>query len=185
MFPFELPQGSEVPMATELDRTPRDVARGAAQPADADLHLHRIQLRPAAVPAAQPRCRHGCARKASTSRRSRSSRWCSFPYTWKFLWSPLLDRYALPWLGRRRGWMFAMHVALIASIAALGFLAPQDRDLDDRVSRGGRRVLLREPRHRDGRVPPRDPAGRRARASAIRSTSTRTGSRASFPVRWR
>ena len=48
-----------------------------------------------------------------------------FPYTWKFLWSPLLDRYALPWLGRRRGWMFAMHVALIASIAAMGFLAPQ------------------------------------------------------------
>ena len=48
-----------------------------------------------------------------------------FPYTWKFLWSPLLDRYALPWLGRRRGWMFAMHVALIASIAGLGFLAPQ------------------------------------------------------------
>ena len=24
-------------------------------------------------------------------------------YIWKFLWSPLLDRYALPWLGRRRG----------------------------------------------------------------------------------
>ena len=23
-----------------------------------------------------------------------------FPYTWKFLWSPLMDRYALPWLGR-------------------------------------------------------------------------------------
>src|SRR5678815_2647241 len=48
-----------------------------------------------------------------------------FPYTWKFLWSPLLDRYALPWLGRRRGWMLAMHLALIASIASLGFLAPQ------------------------------------------------------------
>jgi PAT family beta-lactamase induction signal transducer AmpG len=48
-----------------------------------------------------------------------------FPYTWKFLWSPLLDRYALPWLGRRRGWMFAMHVALIASVAGLGFLEPQ------------------------------------------------------------
>jgi PAT family beta-lactamase induction signal transducer AmpG len=48
-----------------------------------------------------------------------------FPYTWKFLWSPLLDRYALPWLGRRRGWMLAMHVSLIASIAGLGFLAPQ------------------------------------------------------------
>ncbi len=50
-----------------------------------------------------------------------------FPYTWKFLWSPLLDRYALPWLGRRRGWMLAMHVALIASIATLGFLQPKDQ----------------------------------------------------------
>src|SRR5258705_12551030 len=27
------------------------------------------------------------------------------PYTWKFLWSPLMDRCALPVLGRRRGWM--------------------------------------------------------------------------------
>ena len=48
-----------------------------------------------------------------------------FPYTWKFLWSPLLDRYAVPLLGRRKGWMFAMHLALIASIASMGFLAPQ------------------------------------------------------------
>jgi PAT family beta-lactamase induction signal transducer AmpG len=47
------------------------------------------------------------------------------PYTWKFLWSPLLDRFAIPWLGRRRGWMFAMHVALLLSIPALGFLRPQ------------------------------------------------------------
>ncbi|MDH3902380.1 MAG: MFS transporter, partial [Xanthomonadales bacterium] len=28
----------------------------------------------------------------------------SLPYTWKFLWSPLMDRYKLPFLGRRRGW---------------------------------------------------------------------------------
>ena len=47
------------------------------------------------------------------------------PYTWKFIWSPLLDRYSIPWLGRRRGWMFAMHLALIASIAALGQLEPK------------------------------------------------------------
>ena len=47
------------------------------------------------------------------------------PYTWKFLWSPLLDRFAVPWLGRRRGWMFAMHVALLVSIPALGLLRPQ------------------------------------------------------------
>jgi PAT family beta-lactamase induction signal transducer AmpG len=49
-----------------------------------------------------------------------------FPYIWKFLWSPLLDRYSLP-LGRRRGWMFAMHVALIVSIAALGWLDPKSQ----------------------------------------------------------
>jgi PAT family beta-lactamase induction signal transducer AmpG len=48
-----------------------------------------------------------------------------FPYTWKFLWSPFLDRYALPWLGRRRGWMAAMQILLLAIIAALGLLSPQ------------------------------------------------------------
>jgi MFS transporter, PAT family, beta-lactamase induction signal transducer AmpG len=51
-----------------------------------------------------------------------------FPYTWKFLWSPLLDRYGLPWLGRRRGWMLATQAALLAAIAWLGHLPPQ-RDL--------------------------------------------------------
>src|SRR5204862_4552091 len=29
------------------------------------------------------------------------------PYTWKFVWAPLLDRYTPPWLGRRRGWSLA------------------------------------------------------------------------------
>jgi PAT family beta-lactamase induction signal transducer AmpG len=47
------------------------------------------------------------------------------PYTWKFLWSPFLDRYALPWLGRRRGWMFVTQAGLLALIAALGLFAPQ------------------------------------------------------------
>lgn len=47
-----------------------------------------------------------------------------FPYTWKFLWSPLLDRYALPWLGRRRGWMLVTQVLLLAAIAWLGRLSP-------------------------------------------------------------
>jgi PAT family beta-lactamase induction signal transducer AmpG len=46
------------------------------------------------------------------------------PYTWKFLWSPLVDRYALPLLGRRRGWMLVTQLALIAAIAALGVLRP-------------------------------------------------------------
>lgn len=47
------------------------------------------------------------------------------PYTWKFLWSPLLDRYALPWLGRRRGWMAATQIGLLTLIAALGLHSPQ------------------------------------------------------------
>ena len=49
-----------------------------------------------------------------------------FPYTWKFLWSPLVDRYALPWLGRRRSWMAATHLALVATIVWLGSLSPRD-----------------------------------------------------------
>lgn len=48
-----------------------------------------------------------------------------FPYTWKFLWAPLLDRYTLPLLGRRRGWMFLTQLILIAAIAWLGSIAPQ------------------------------------------------------------
>lgn len=47
------------------------------------------------------------------------------PYIWKFLWSPLLDRYALPWLGRRRGWMAVTQIALLVLIAALGVFSPQ------------------------------------------------------------
>ena len=48
-----------------------------------------------------------------------------FPYNWKFLWAPLVDRYALPVLGRRRGWMLLTQVGLLVTIAALGGLSPQ------------------------------------------------------------
>ncbi len=47
-----------------------------------------------------------------------------FPYTWKFLWSPLLDRFAFPWLGRRRGWMLITQCALLLAIALLGGMVP-------------------------------------------------------------
>ena len=46
------------------------------------------------------------------------------PYAWKFMWSPVMDRYTLPLLGRRRGWMLATQIALMISIAAIGFLNP-------------------------------------------------------------
>lgn len=51
-----------------------------------------------------------------------------FPYTWKFLWAPLLDRYGiLPWLGRRRSWMLVSQAGLIGAIAWLGQLSPTEQ----------------------------------------------------------
>ncbi|MEJ2255563.1 MAG: AmpG family muropeptide MFS transporter [Woeseiaceae bacterium] len=47
-----------------------------------------------------------------------------FPYTWKFLWAPIMDRYTLPFLGHRRGWILVTQLALLVSIGALGFLQP-------------------------------------------------------------
>jgi len=46
------------------------------------------------------------------------------PYVWKFLWSPLIDRYSLGGLGRRRSWMLATQILLLFSIAAFGFVSP-------------------------------------------------------------
>ncbi len=48
-----------------------------------------------------------------------------FPYTWKFMWSPLLDRYAIPGFGRRRGWMLLTQIGLLLTIGSLGGLNPQ------------------------------------------------------------
>lgn len=36
------------------------------------------------------------------------------PWSFKILWSPLMDRYTPPWLGRRRGWVAAAQVTLFA-----------------------------------------------------------------------
>lgn len=48
-----------------------------------------------------------------------------FPYNWKFIWAPLMDRYVPPFLGRRRGWMLITQIALMLSMAALGFIDPK------------------------------------------------------------
>lgn len=47
-----------------------------------------------------------------------------FPYTWKFIISPLLDRYYPNFLGRRRSWMFMTQVALLVLLALLGQYDP-------------------------------------------------------------
>jgi len=46
------------------------------------------------------------------------------PYTWKFIWAPVLDRYTLPFLGRRRGWLLVAQLALIGAIVLLGYSDP-------------------------------------------------------------
>jgi MFS transporter, PAT family, beta-lactamase induction signal transducer AmpG len=53
-----------------------------------------------------------------------------FPYTWKFIWAPLMDRY-LPRLpgwrpGRRRGWMLVTQLLVAGAIASLGFVSPRE-----------------------------------------------------------
>lgn len=46
------------------------------------------------------------------------------PYTVKFLWAPVLDRFTLPFLGRRRGWLLVAQIMLMLSIMGLGLTDP-------------------------------------------------------------
>ena len=48
----------------------------------------------------------------------------TFPYTFKFLWAPLMDRYSIGRLGRRRGWMALSQVGLFLAIGGMGMLDP-------------------------------------------------------------
>ncbi len=48
----------------------------------------------------------------------------AIPYLLKFLWAPLLDRFPLPLLGRRRGWLLVIQLALAVSIASLAIQNP-------------------------------------------------------------
>ncbi len=51
----------------------------------------------------------------------------TLPYKLKFLWAPVMDRFRLPFLGRRRGWMVATQLALMVALAFLGSLDPTRR----------------------------------------------------------
>ncbi|MEA3347742.1 MAG: AmpG family muropeptide MFS transporter, partial [Pseudomonadota bacterium] len=46
------------------------------------------------------------------------------PYTLKFLWAPVMDRFTLPFLGRRRGWLLLFQLTLMLAIAVLGLTNP-------------------------------------------------------------
>lgn len=49
----------------------------------------------------------------------------ALPYSLKFLWSPLMDRFVPPFLGRRRGWLVMTQIALGLAIAAMAIHNPQ------------------------------------------------------------
>ena len=48
------------------------------------------------------------------------------PYTLKFLWSPILDRFVPPFLGRRRGWILICQIALMVLIVSMSGFSPKD-----------------------------------------------------------
>jgi MFS transporter, PAT family, beta-lactamase induction signal transducer AmpG len=46
------------------------------------------------------------------------------PYTLKFLWAPIMDRYVPPFLGRRRGWIIVSQLALVFTLIGMAFCDP-------------------------------------------------------------
>jgi len=48
------------------------------------------------------------------------------PYTLKFLWSPIMDRFVPPFLGRRRGWVLLVQLVLISLLLVLGRSSPEE-----------------------------------------------------------
>jgi len=51
------------------------------------------------------------------------------PYTLKFLWSPFMDRFVPPFLGRRRGWIVCTQIFLLAGIAVMALVSPANMPL--------------------------------------------------------
>ena len=50
----------------------------------------------------------------------------ALPYSLKFAWAPLLDRYVPPFLGRRRGWMLIVQMLLMFAIGWMAFRDPKN-----------------------------------------------------------
>jgi PAT family beta-lactamase induction signal transducer AmpG len=57
----------------------------------------------------------------------------TLPYSLKMIWAPLLDRFALPFLHRRAGWMFSFQVLLVLFICLLGLADPRKNLRDTAV----------------------------------------------------
>ena len=49
-----------------------------------------------------------------------------FPFTWKFIWAPLFDRFTFG-MGRRRGWLIIFQLLLLITICTFGFVDAQSQ----------------------------------------------------------
>jgi MFS transporter, PAT family, beta-lactamase induction signal transducer AmpG len=49
----------------------------------------------------------------------------TLPYSLKFVWAPVMDRYVPPFLGRRRGWVLITQILLLLAIAAMSLHDPR------------------------------------------------------------
>ena len=52
-----------------------------------------------------------------------------WPYTLKFVWSPVMDRFVPPFLGRRRGWMLICQLALVGLMVLMAFSHPAQQTM--------------------------------------------------------
>lgn len=48
------------------------------------------------------------------------------PYVYKFVWAPFMDRWQMPFLGRRRGWMLTTQLGLMATLGAMALMTPHE-----------------------------------------------------------
>jgi MFS transporter, PAT family, beta-lactamase induction signal transducer AmpG len=53
----------------------------------------------------------------------------TLPYSFKFVWAPILDRFSFPLFGRRRGWMALTQVGLLISIWIMADINPKSAPL--------------------------------------------------------
>ena len=104
------------------------------------------------------------------------------PYTLKFLWAPLLDRYTLPFLGRRRGWMLVAQLCLMAAIVGLGFTQPARATHHGGPGGPAGHLFQRHPGHPGGRLSPGRFERRGAGTGLLACTSTATGWACSWPA---
>ncbi len=49
-----------------------------------------------------------------------------FPFTWKFIWAPLFDRFSFG-MGRRRSWLIIFQLLLLTTICSFGFIEPRNQ----------------------------------------------------------